>query len=54
MHMCIIKWSGISPYFARLQLADTAYTGVYRRVSTLQTALSGVFEISIFSYARRT
>ena len=24
----IIKWSGISPYFARLWLADTAFTAL--------------------------
>ena len=39
----IIKWSGISAYFARLWLAKTAFTWVYLRVSTPQTALSGVF-----------
>ena len=49
-----IKWSGISPYFVCLWLAETAFTGVYLRVSTPQTAFSGVFGVSIFSHARLT
>ena len=50
----IIKWSGISPYFARLWLAETAFTRVYLRLSTQQTVFSGVFGVSIFSHARLT
>ena len=48
---CFIKWSEIFPYFARLWLAETAFTGVYLRVSWPQTALSGLFGVSIFNYA---
>ena len=50
----IIKWSGISPYLARLWLAETAFTRVYLRVSRPQTAFSGLFGVSIFSHARLT
>ena len=49
----IIKWSGISPYFARLWIAETAFTGVYLRMSTPQTTICK-FGVSIFSYASQT
>ena len=42
------------PYFARLWLAETAFTGVYLRMSTPLTAICGVFGVSIFSYANLT
>ena len=45
----IIKWSGISPSFARLWLAETAFTRAYLRVNWPQTAFSGLFGVSIFS-----
>ena len=45
----IIKWSGISPSFARLWLAETAFTRVYLRVNWPLTAFSGLFGVSIFS-----
>ena len=44
-----IKWSGISPSFARLWLAETAFTRVYLRVNWPLTAFSGLFGVSIFS-----
>ena len=42
------------PYFARLWFAETAFTRVYLRVSSPETAICGVFGIFIFSYAKLT
>ena len=44
-----IKWSGISPSFARLWLAETAFTRVYLRVNWPLTAFSGLFGVSLCS-----
>ena len=41
-------------YFARLWLAETAFTRVYLRGSIPQTAICGVFGVSIFSYTKLT
>ena len=49
----IIKWSGISPYFARLWLAETAFTGVYLRVSWPQMLNDGLFGVSVMSQRKR-
>ena len=49
-----INWSGLYPYFARLWLAETAFTRVYFRVRGPQTAFRSVFRVSIISYARLT
>ena len=49
-----MKWSGISSYFDRFWLAETAFTGLYLRVSRPQTAFNGVFGVSIFSHDRLT
>ena len=45
----IIKWSVISPSFARLWLAEAAFTRVYLRVNWPLMAFSGLFGVSIFS-----
>ena len=42
----------IFPFFVRLWLAETAFTRVYLRVSTPQTAFSGVSGVCISSHAR--
>ena len=44
----IIELSEISHIFARLWLAETTFTWTYLRVSTLQTAICGVFGVSKF------
>ena len=45
----IIKWSGISPSFARLWLAETAFTRVYLRVNWPQMLNDGLFGVSVMS-----
>ena len=49
----IIKWSGISPSFARLWLADTAFTRVYLRVNWPQMLNDGLFGVSVMSQRKR-